>query len=200
MQPSANDERRDESASRTRGLGALALVAMGTAIVALALAPVGRAAASGPVWELGFSGTGSLGGHGIGFWGWCSFTGNTSGTKGDCQVVHYLHLGGGSNLQCSAHFDITNWYSANGSSTPLTAAPDFFVVSANLTVHPTQQTANCSALLAGEGYNVSVSGPGAITMGLTDLLIPAAVGHYSYNGITIGPVTYKELQIQVSQH
>ncbi|HZY69658.1 MAG TPA: hypothetical protein VFF67_01600 [Thermoplasmata archaeon] len=198
MQPPRQEQDRDDRTKRTKRAGALALVAVGAAVFAMALVPAAKGDGTLPVWELGFSGTGTLGGHGIGFWGWCSFTGNTSGTKGDCQVEHYLHLGGGANLQCQAHFDIAQWYSANGSATPLTSAPDFFVVSANLTVHPATQTANCTALLAGEGYNVTTVGSGAISMGLTDLLIPAAVGHYSYNGITIGPVTYKSLQLQVS--
>ena len=200
MAEARTTKRSGADGRRTKVWGSIALVATGIAIAGLAIAPGALAKPHVPTWQLGFAGTGNLSGSGFGFWGWWSFDGNTSGSSGDCQVVHYLHLGGGNNLQCEAHFAITNWSTGTGAATALTGAPDFFVNAANLTIHPSTQTSNCAVLLAGEGYNVTVAGVGAITMVNTDLLLPATAGHYSYNGITVGPVASQELQIQVGQN
>jgi hypothetical protein len=155
---------------------------------------------SGENWQLGFAGTGSLAGTPFGFWGWCTFVGQTSGTSGDCQVSQYLHIGGAGNIQCETHFEVTGWTAESGALTPLTNEPDFFVNSGVITVNPASSTGACAAFLQGAGFDVSITGPGTLTiMGPSDTEFPAAPGHYSFNGFAVGPISYTELQIQVSQ-
>jgi hypothetical protein len=156
---------------------------------------------AGETWQLGFAGTGTLSGMGFGFWGWCTFTGQTSGSVGDCQISQYLHMMGNSqNIQCQTHFDITSWSAQPGALTQLTSAPDFFVNSGTITVNPTSATQACASFLSAAGFKVSVAAPGTLTInGPSDMALPAAPGHYSLSGLTLGVVSYTELQIQVSQ-
>ena len=154
----------------------------------------------GASWQIGTAGTGTLFGSGFGFWGWCTFVGDTSGTAGDCQFSQYLHMSNG-NVQCETHFDITGWDTGPGTMTPLTGQPDFFVTSGTITVHPAPATPACLAFLMGAGFNVvqTSSSTGEFVAPPTDLGTPAGAGHYSFNGQTIFPIDYTEFQIQVSK-
>jgi hypothetical protein len=53
----------------------------------------------------------------------------------------------------------------------------------------------------GAGFNVVQTSPstGEFVAPPSDFGSPAAAGHYSFNGQTIGGVDYKEFQIQVSK-
>ena len=155
---------------------------------------------AGETWQLGYAGTGTLSGMGFGFWGWCTFTGQTSGSVGDCQVSQYLHMGNGQNIQCETYFDITGWTAQAGALTVFTGAPDFYANSGTITVNPASATQACAFFLSAAGFDVSVAAPGTLTInGPSDLALPAAPGHYSLNGVTLEGVSYTELQIQVSQ-
>jgi len=155
---------------------------------------------AGETWQLGFAGTGSLFGAGFGFWGWCTFTGQSSGSVGDCQISQYLHMGNGQNIQCETHFDITGWTAQTGVLTIFTGAPDFYANSGTITVNPANATQTCALFLSAAGFNVVVTAPGTLTInGPSDMALPAAPGHYSLSGMTLEGVSYTELQIQVSQ-
>ena len=153
----------------------------------------------GASWQLGFAGTGILFGSGFGFWGWCTFTGSTSGTVGDCQVSQYLH-GSVGNVQCETSFDVTGWEARPGAITSLTGQPDFFITSGTITVQPASATAACLGFLTAAGFAVTQTSPstGAI-VGPSDLELPAAPGHYDFNGLTISGVAYTEFQVQVTE-
>lgn len=159
-----------------------------------------RAYGTGASWQLGFSGTGTLFGSGFGFWGWCTFIGSTSGRIGDCQVSQYLH-GSTGNVQCETAFDVTGWEAISGALTSLTGKPDFFVSSGTITVRPASAALACLAFLTGAGFAVGPgTSPGTLAItGPSDLELPAAPGHYNFNGLTLAPITYTEFQVQVAE-
>jgi hypothetical protein len=155
---------------------------------------------SGANWQLGFSGTGTLLGSGFGFWGWCTFVGSAAGTAGDCQVSQYLH-GSVGDIQCETGFDVTGWEAGPGVLMPLTGTSDFFVNSGTIVVRPASTIAACLAFLRAAGFAVGpTTSPGMLAItGPSDLELPAAPGHYNFNGQTIAGITYTEFQVQVSE-
>jgi hypothetical protein len=167
--------------------------------IALFLAPVASAYSSGDNWQIGVSGTGTecipnVGCGGFGFWGWCAFSGATSGTSGDCQYSQYLHLDPLS-TQCETHFDITSWHVALGR----TGLQSFFIDSGTVTVDPASATTSCIHFLQHAGFNVVQSGSDTGQfLASSDTGIPATPGHYDFSGEVRGPITFTEFQIQVT--
>lgn len=142
-------------------------------------------------YQLGFAGTALVPSVGVtfGFWGWCAFGGGTgtlptSGTTGDCNYALYEHTSPGG-ITCEQRVDVTSWTIKRSSTFPF--LPDFFVTG-TASVNPTS-AAICFGLF-----------PGVFTPTFADFdtLLPAAPGHYNLNGLSIGGVTFTELQIQVS--
>jgi hypothetical protein len=164
-----------------------ALVALLAAALLGGLSASGAMAYGAANWQLAFSGTGSsplLGS--FGFWGWCDFAGGTSftasglataGTRGDCEYAYYSRTPAVS-ATCHESLDLNGWYiGTNG---------DWFF-SGTATVKPAAQTAFCESL---------PGNPATSSFGFMDSLIPAAPGHLNLNGLTIGPFSFTELQIQ----
>ncbi len=176
------------------------LLLVPVSLFALLLTPVAWAYGSGDNWQIGVSGTGiecipNVGCGGFGFWGWCTFSGTTSGTNGDCQYSQYLHLDPLS-TQCETHFDITGWHVAVGR----TGMPSFFIDSGTVTVDPASATTACIHFLQHAGFNVAQTGDGAGQFEpSSDTGIPANPGHYDFSGQVRGPITFTEFQIQVSE-
>ncbi|HZW54862.1 MAG TPA: hypothetical protein VFF30_01085 [Nitrososphaerales archaeon] len=174
-----------------------------TALLILSAVPKVSAYGSGENWQIGASGTGTLcipngGCGGFGFWGWCAFYGVSSGTVGDCQFSQYLHSGTVlGTAQCETSFDVTRWHTAAGVYPSLT---DFFIDTGSVRVNPASATATCISLLQGAGFNVVQTGANIGTFSPTsDTEIPSVPGHYNFNGLVAGPITYTELQFQVSE-
>jgi hypothetical protein len=174
------------------------------ALLAFSSIPIAYGYGSGQNWQIGAAGTGTLcvpdgGCGGFGFWGWCAFTGTTSGTNGDCQFSQYLHQGTVlGTAQCETSFDVTAWHSGPSLANP--SVNDFFIDTGTMTVNPASATAACVALLQGAGFNVVQTGPGTGSFSpSSDTEIPAAPGHYNLNGLVAPPITYTELQFQVSE-
>jgi hypothetical protein len=163
------------------------------------LTPVASAHPSASAnWQSGFAGTGTLFGLGFGFWGWCQFFGSTSGSNADCSISQYLH-NGSSSVQCETNFVITSWVLGPGGFTGLTGQPEFIVTGGSIAVQPAAQTWACAAFLAPAGFNVTVVAPGMLAIaGPSDSGVPASAGHYAFNGLNFGPISFTELQIQVS--
>ena len=185
---------------RNRILSKKLAVILPITLLALVMSPSSsHAYGPGASWQLGFAGTGTLVGSGFGFWGWCTFSGATSGTLGDCQVSQYLH-GSVGRVQCQTSFDVTGWEAQPGALTSLTGQPDFFITSGTITVRPASATAACLGFLTAAGFAVVQTSPstGAF-VGPSDLELPAAPGHYNFNGLTITGVDYTELQVQVTE-
>jgi hypothetical protein len=150
--------------------------------VALALVVATPAFAYGPTdnWQIGFSGTGVAPGtgFGFGFWGWCTFSGITSGTDGDCQFAQYMHAppSAGGNFTCHESLDVTSWDGSGGT---------FVIEAANVTVTPSTLTGPCLQLFPG---------PNGFPL---DTGFPHAPGHYNLGGL--GPGLVGEFQIQVTE-
>jgi hypothetical protein len=139
-------------------------------------------------YQLGFAGTASVPSGTFGFWGWCAFGGGTgtlptSGNTGDCNYALYEHASPGG-VTCEQRVDFTKW---TIESTPFPPFADFFGWGTS-TVNPSSATV-CFGLF-----------PGVFTQTFThfDTLLPGAPGHYSLNGLSMGAVTFTELQIQVT--
>ena len=188
-------KRRTNVAGRSGAIASLAVLAL------VALVPVASAHASASAnWQTGFAGTGSLAGTPFGFWGWCQFFGTTSGTNGDCSIAQYLHIPGQS-IQCQTQIQIAGWTTGPGLFTAIAGLPDFVITAGTVTVHPAAQTFACATFLNQAGFNLTAVGPGMLVVsGPSDAGIPFAAGHYSYNGLSLGPVSFTEFQVQVSQH
>lgn len=151
-------------------------ILLAAALAIFAAAPA-MAYGSNDNWQLGFSGTGVTPGtgQGFGFWGWCAFSGITSGTDGDCQFSQYVHTSGGGGFTCQESWDITSWDASGGT---------FVINAASITVHPSSLTGPCLALFPGLG-------------GLpVDTGFPAKADHYNFGSI-FGAAG--EFQIQVTQ-
>jgi hypothetical protein len=173
------------------------------AILAFSSLPIASGYGSGETWQTGFAGTGTLcipngGCGGFGFWGWCTFTGVSLGSSGDCQVSQYLHQGTVlGTAQCETSFDVTGWHSAPSLVTGLT---DFFIDTGTVTVHPASATPACVAFLQGAGFSLVQTGSNTATFSPTsDTEIPAVPGHYNFNGAFVAGISYTELQFQVSE-
>jgi hypothetical protein len=158
----------------------LTCVALVLLVGALAIAVVSNAHShsalaygSNDNWQIGFSGTAVAPGtgQGFGFWGWCAFSGVTSGTDGDCQMSQYFHSPS-FRVTCEVSLDITSWDGSGGT---------FVINAATVTVHPSSQTQNCST-----GFPA-------------DTGIPAAAGHYNFTSFFLLPGERGSLQIQVTQ-
>jgi hypothetical protein len=139
-------------------------------------------------YQVGFAGTASLPSGSFGFWGWCAFGGGTgalpnSGTTGDCNYALYVHTSSLS-VTCEQRVDFTKW-TIEPSAIPF--VPDFFGWG-TATVNPSSANI-CFALFPGVFPS---------TFSHFDTLIPGAPGHYSLNGLSMGVVTFTELQIQVA--
>lgn len=154
---------------------------------AVALGAATPARASGAAnWQLAFSGTGTSAVLGdLGFWGWCDFGGGTTyangvavaGTTGDCEYAYYARNAAVS-ATCHESLDLDGWYiGPNG---------DWFFAGV-ATVRPAQQTTFCETL---------PGNPSTPQFGFIDSLIPAVPGHLGLTGVTLGPYTFTELQIQ----
>ena len=140
-------------------------------------------------YQLGFAGTASVPNGTFGFWGWCAFGGGTgtlptSGSTGDCNYALYVHT---STLvvTCEQRVDFTSWTIEPGA---IPFVPDFFGVG-TATVNPSSATI-CFGLFPGV-FPETFPTP-------FDTLLPGKPGHYSLNGLSMGPVTFTELQIQVT--
>lgn len=176
-------------------------------LLAFFLAPMAGAYGSGDNWQIGVSATGTQciqqGCGGFGFWGWCTFSGSTSGTVGDCAYSQYLHLAAVGSPQCETHFDITAWHTA---PSPTRHRTDFWIDSGALTVNPASATDACVNFLEHAGFALSQTSSGAwVFVPSSDTGIPATPGHYDFNGLVTppcgcGPVvtTFTQFQIQVS--
>lgn len=157
------------------------------AAAAIAFSPAGSARASGPAnWQITFSFRGSAPGFGdFGVWGWCDFGGGTTfadglavaGTNGNCSYAYY-NRNSAASATCHENLDLNEWYlGPNG---------DWFFAGA-ATIRPTQQTAFCESL---------PGNPPTSPFGPIDSLLPAVPGHLDLNGVTLGPFTFNEFQMQ----
>jgi hypothetical protein len=167
-------------------------------LLSFAFIPATSAYGKGDNWQIGAAGTGSFCVSkgvcgGFGFWGWCAFAGIASGTSGNCQFSQYLHKGTPLGvIQCETSFDVTNW---NVSAT----TNDFVINSGTVTFKPASSTGGCITLLAGAGIFITQTGRNTGEFSApSDLGIPAVAGHYDLNGVQEGPITFTELQYQVS--
>jgi len=169
----------------------------------LAFAP-STTAAGGPNWQIAVSGRGILHPYvpGLGsnldfkVEGWCSFTGVSSGTTGDCSLNRYVHSASG-DLSCQTKFDITQWHTA-----PALVGPpsiDFYIDAGTVTVSPASASAACvELLLVAGGYHTALTGtPGVLTFTApSDTHFPNTPGHYTVGS---GPVTWAEFNLQVTE-
>jgi hypothetical protein len=140
-------------------------------------------------WQIGFSGTGVAPstGFGFGFWGWCAFSGVTSGTDGDCQISQYQHAPAGSGIPsftCEESVDVTSWKAEQLPGSPFVS---FVIETATVTVNPSSQTANCLAFFPGPNGFPADTG------------FPAAAGHYNIGVGVFGQGLRGEFQVQVVQ-
>jgi hypothetical protein len=138
-------------------------------------------------WQIGFAGTFVSPTFGnTGFWGWCAFVGESSGTDGDCQVSQYFHVPPqGFSLTCETDVQVTSWDMQPTSGQPPGFPPDdFFITGATITVNPSSP-----ACIAAVGSLPSLP---------FDTGFPAAAGHYNYNALLHLFGQTGELQVTVT--
>jgi len=161
------------------------------AVLAFSFIPLAHAYGPGATWQIGFAGTGKDPIGGFGFWGWCTFSGDTSGSNGDCQAEQYQH--GSVNVNCHTHFDASSWVAAPGFFASVgIPVNDFIITTGHVTFDSASSAAAClSVIFPTPSIDLST---GALTAPF-DTALPAAPGHYNLNGF--GGLT--ELQIQVTK-
>ena len=195
----------------------LTLLSSFVLVVGMLISLATSANAYGPAnWQATFSGNfdNQSGAGGIGFWGWCAFSGGAgSGKPADCSFSNYFFGTGGANtgFLFSARINGTLWDMEPTSFTPLPPGfppDDFFITAGTETLSGPAIVRGIAAGLVPPGCTVTGSTltcpiPVLEKAGLymPDTGIPAAADHYSLKnalasvGQTLPPGNHLNIQV-----